>query len=79
MQTDPKRRSYFLKMLSDLYLRTEQYAKAKGVYDQVLSIRPLDWALIGKARAHKMLGEIDEAKAILEPMVAKKLAAYAGL
>jgi DNA-binding response OmpR family regulator len=71
MQSDPKRRSFYLKMLSDLYLRVGKFDKAKGVFDQVLSVRPLDWAAIGKARALKELGEFDEAKAILEPMAAK--------
>lgn len=71
MQSDPKRRTSYMKMLGDFYLRSDKYEKAKAVFDQVLSVRELDWAKLGKARSHVALEEYDQASAILAPMLAQ--------
>jgi DNA-binding response OmpR family regulator/thioredoxin-like negative regulator of GroEL len=70
IQSDPKRRTIYMKMLGEFYLRTGKYEKAKGVFDQVLSVRELDWAKLGKARCHFELQEYDQATSILAPMTA---------
>ncbi len=71
IQTDAKRRTTYMKMLGDFYMRNGKYLKAKGVFDQVLSVRELDWAKLGKARCHYELEEYDQASEILAPMMAQ--------
>lgn len=71
MHSDPKRRMTYMKMLGDLYIRSSKFEKAKALFDQVLSVRELDWAKLGKARAQVELQEFDGASDILSPMLAQ--------
>lgn len=71
VQSDAKRRNIFLKMLGGYYMRSGQYENAKGVFDQVLSVRELDWAKLGLARCYVALEDFNPAQDILGPMAAQ--------
>ena len=49
------------KRLSQLYLDTQQYDKAEQLYQQVLQVRPLDWAQLGLAKVKQATGDLNRA------------------
>lgn len=49
------------KLLAQLYLDTDQAAKAENIYQQVLEVRQLEWAQLGLARVKQVQGELDKA------------------
>lgn len=70
MQSEPRKRMNYLRLLGTYYHEAGESQRALDVYEQVLSVRELDWAIIGKARAAAALGRKKEARDLLNPLVA---------
>lgn len=60
-ELNPRYSSWCQKTAAELHLKLEQYPQAKRVYKSVLSKRVLDWALLGLAKTHILLGDYKDA------------------
>lgn len=66
----PKRKLQFLKFKANLCLDMQRYPQALEIFSEVESVRPLDWATIGKAKALLAMSSYEEVKSILQPLAA---------
>ena len=68
-----------LRLKCDLMLRSGQWQKARGFYEQVLAAREIPWAQLGLARTYLAAGDPATACDLLEQLVSRSpnyLAAY---
>lgn len=57
------------KMLGELYIKQKQYDRAEELYQTVLAVRELDWAMVGLANVVLERGNADQAMHALEQIV----------
>jgi tetratricopeptide (TPR) repeat protein len=75
----PRYATDFARLRAELHLDLKEAAEAEAVYREVLAQRPLGWASLGLARAMHAQGRTDEARDVLEKLVAanpRLMAAY---
>jgi len=59
----------FARIRADLHLNLNEHREAADVYREVLTQRPLGWAILGLARALFALGQKDDARTILQELL----------
>lgn len=59
-----EKKHYFdiMKLRGDLQMRLHSFKAARAIFDEVIAIRPLSWALLGRGKALYELGEHAEAE-----------------
>jgi tetratricopeptide (TPR) repeat protein len=60
-------------------IMSNQFDLARDFYQQALALRPMPWAKLGMARALRGLGEVDQARQLLDDLIAENpsfLSAY---
>jgi tetratricopeptide (TPR) repeat protein len=75
----PRFATEFARLRAELYLELKEFGEAEALYRAVLAQRPLGWASLGLARAMHAQGRTDEAREVLEKLVAanpRLMAAY---
>jgi len=78
-QADPRFAADFARVRAELHMTLGDHPEAAAVYRDVLAERPVGWAALGLARALLALGQPDDARAILEELLAanpRLMAAY---
>lgn len=58
-----------LKIKGKILLEQEEWEKARAIYEQVLSVRPLPWALLGKGKILYFMGDFYEASNVFQELV----------
>lgn len=51
-----------LKLKAECLLKSNQYGEAASVYDKIIAWRPTPWAEVGRARALRLMGEVELAE-----------------
>ncbi|MEW7847246.1 response regulator [Massilia aurea] len=75
----PRFAADFARVRAELHTTLGEHAEAAAVYRDVLAERPLGWAALGLARTLVALGQVDDARAILDELLAanpRLMAAY---
>jgi tetratricopeptide (TPR) repeat protein len=75
----PRHAADFMRLRAELHVELKEFAAAAALYGEVLVTRQLGWAGLGLARAHHAQGRIDEAREVLQALVAanpRLMAAY---
>jgi CheY-like chemotaxis protein len=78
-QAQPRFAADFARVRAELHTTLGEHPEAAAVYRDVLAERPVGWAALGLARALLALGQPDDARAILEELLAanpRLMAAY---
>ncbi len=78
-QAHPRFAADFARVRAELHTTLGDHPEAAAVYRDVLAERPVGWAALGLARALLALGQPDDARAILEELLAanpRLMAAY---
>ena len=78
-QAQPRFAADLARVRAELYTTLGEHAEAAAVYRDVLAERPLGWAALGLARTMVALGQVDDARAILDELLAanpRLMAAY---
>lgn len=65
----PRFAADFARVRAELHTTLGEHAEAGAVYRDVLAGRPLGWAALGLARTMVALGQIDDARTILEELL----------
>lgn len=75
----PRFAADFARVRAELHTTLGEHAEAAAVYRDVLAERPVGWAVLGLGRTLLALGQLDDARAILEELLAanpRLMAAY---
>lgn len=78
-QAQPRFAADLARVRAELHTTLGEHAEAAAVYRDVLTERPLGWAVLGLARTMLALDQLDDARAILEELLAtnpRLMAAY---
>jgi len=78
-QAQPRFAADFARVRAELHATLGEHPEAAAVYRDVLAERPLGWAALGLARTMHTLGQIDDARAILDELLVanpRLMAAY---
>jgi CheY-like chemotaxis protein len=78
-QAQPRFAADFARVRAELHTTLGEHPEAAAVYRDVLAERPLGWAALGLARTMLTLGQVDDARAILDELLAanpRLMAAY---
>lgn len=54
-----------IRLLGDTLIQAERYAEAIAVFEEILKLKEIPWAVMGKVKGLKGLGKIDEARQML--------------
>jgi len=68
----------FARIRAELHTTLNEHMEAAAVYREVLAGRPLGWAALGLARSFFALDQVDDARAILEELLAANPRLMAG-
>ena len=77
-QAQPRFAADFARVRAELHTTLGEHPEAAAVYRDVLAERPVGWAALGLARALLALGQPDDARAILEELLAANPRLMAG-
>jgi CheY-like chemotaxis protein len=77
-QAQPRFAADLARVRAELHTTLGEHAEAAAVYRDVLAERPLGWAALGLARTLLALGQGDDARAILEELLATNPRLMAG-
>ncbi|MBD8562850.1 response regulator [Oxalobacteraceae sp. CFBP 8763] len=77
-QAQPRFAADLARVRAELHTTLGEHAEAAAVYRDVLAARPLGWAALGLARTLLALGQGDDARAILEELLATNPRLMAG-
>jgi DNA-binding NarL/FixJ family response regulator/Tfp pilus assembly protein PilF len=78
-QAQPRFAADFARVRAELHTTLGEHPEAAAVYRDVLAERPLGWAALGLARTMLTLGQVDDARAILDELLVanpRLMAAY---
>ena len=78
-QAQPRFAADLARVRAELHTTLGEHAEAAAVYRDVLAERPVGWAVLGLGRTLLALGQLDDARAILEELLAanpRLMAAY---
>lgn len=65
----PKNIIEFFRLKADLCLQTGQLSLAEGVYEKVLAMRAVPWAVLGMAKVHFNQGNYQKAQELLRDLI----------
>lgn len=57
------------RLKAQCFLRRQEFAAARAIYEQVLGERALDWAQIGLGRCMMEMGELDRAESLFQQLI----------
>lgn len=78
----PRHAMELARIKGEALLAAGRYPEALALFDQMLSLRPIPWARLGRARAQEAMGEVEAARIALTELLAdapEYLAAYDAL
>lgn len=69
IEENPKNLLEFLRLKAELHIRTGEYESAESVYERILSMRDIPWAMLGLAKVNYYAQNYMKAQEILKDLI----------